>query len=286
MIAFPNCKINLGLHITEKRQDGYHNLQTIFYPVPWCDIVEIINLKSSIYNQKNDSSDFRFQIEDSRFKASGIPVPGDPRKNLCIRAWELLKKDYPQLPSVYIHLHKIIPMGAGLGGGSSDGACVLKTLNEQFTLNLNAEQINRYALALGSDCPFFMENKPSYATGRGEILEPVALDLSNYKIVFINAGIHISTKWAFENIQPQQPQKDLREVIALPITEWKHTLCNDFEAPVIAANPQIGEIKEALYADGALYTSMTGSGSTIFGIYPKYQSINLNFPSTYLVKTV
>lgn len=177
-------------------------------------------------------------------------------------------------------------MGAGLGGGSSDGAFVLNILNEKFALNLHPNQLNSYALALGSDCPFFIENKPSYATGRGEILEPVSLDLSDYKIVFINPGIHISTKWAFENIKPQQPQKDLREVIALPIKDWKHTLYNDFEAPVIKANPEIGNIKDAIYADGALYASMTGSGSTIFGIYPKYQSINLNFPSNYLVKTV
>jgi 4-diphosphocytidyl-2-C-methyl-D-erythritol kinase len=283
MIAFPNCKINLGLHITEKREDGYHNLQTIFYPIPWKDIIELVSNKWAVVSDKNNSE---FRIQNLKFHSSGLPIPGDSSNNLCIKAWELLKQDFPQLPPVYMHLHKVIPMGAGLGGGSADGAFVLKMLNEKFSLNLTPSQLIPYALALGSDCPFFIYNEPCYATSRGEILEPITLDLSEYKMVLINPGIHISTKWAFEQIIPQAPAKDLREIISLPITGWKHILYNDFEAPAIKANPIIGNIKEDLYNDGAIYASMTGSGSTLYAMYPKNQAISLNFPANYLVKEV
>jgi len=279
MISFPNCKINLGLHITRKRADGYHDIETVFIPVQWRDIIEINNLLrlgGSIFNQKEDEL-----LADSRFTTSGLPIPGDSSNNLCIKAWELLKKDFPDLPAVHIHLHKIIPMGAGLGGGSADGAFVLKMLNEKFSLGLTPSQLIAYALQLGSDCPFFIHNQSCFATGRGEILIPIDLDLSNYQILLINPGIHINTKWAFEQITPQQPPRDLREVVALPISEWKHHLYNDFEAPVAKANPIITTLKESLYADGALYAAMSGSGSTLFGIYDKNHTVTMHTKTSF-----
>jgi 4-diphosphocytidyl-2-C-methyl-D-erythritol kinase len=275
MISFPNCKINLGLHITRKRADGYHDLATVFVPVPWRDIIEVVSDKWIVGSK-----------EKAEINITGLSVPGDTTSNLCIKAWELLKKDFPDLPPVHIHLHKIIPMGAGLGGGSADGAFVLKMLNEKYALGLSSSQLIAYALQLGSDCPFFIHNKPCFATGRGEILEPINLDLSNYQILLINPGIHINTKWAFEQITPQQPPRDLREVLTLPISEWKHYLYNDFEAPVAKANPIITTLKESLYADGALYAAMSGSGSTIFGIYDKNAAVTVQTKTKYLSKLV
>jgi 4-diphosphocytidyl-2-C-methyl-D-erythritol kinase len=275
MISFPNCKINLGLHITRKRADGYHDIETVFVPVQWRDIIEVVSSQWIVGSK-----------EKAEINITGLSVPGDTTSNLCIKAWELLKKDFPDLPELYIHLHKIIPMGAGLGGGSADGAFVLKMLNEKYALGLSSSQLITYALELGSDCPFFIHNQPCFATGRGEILTPIDLDLSNYQILLINPGIHINTKWAFEQITPQQPPRDLREVVALPISEWKHHLYNDFEAPVAKANPVISELKSALYADGALYAAMSGSGSTLFGIYDKNAVVNMQNATPYLSKLV
>ena len=264
MIVFPNCKINLGLKILGKRDDGFHNLETVFYPIPFKDALEIIA------NTQNKNG-----VE---FTGTGLAVDGEAIDNLCVKAYQLLKNDFPQLPAVKIHLHKAIPMGAGLGGGSADAAFMLRLLNEKFNLNLSTPQLLNYALQLGSDCPFFIINKPCMATGRGEVLEEVAVDLSAYKIVLINPGIHINTGWAFSQLshgskpldslkgsdgsKPSDPYKQ-------PIETWKHDLQNDFEAPVFAAHPQIKTIKESLYNEGALYAAMSGSGSTVFGIFDK-----------------
>lgn len=272
MLAFPNCKINLGLNILHKREDGFHNLETIFYPVPFTDALEIIT--------NHD------RLSDIEFTATGLAVTGDPEDNLCIKAYCLLKKDFPELPSIKIHLHKTLPMGAGLGGGSADAAFMLKMLNEKFKLNLSTSQLIRYSLQLGSDCPFFIINKPCFATGRGEILEEIAVDLSAYKIVLVNPGIHINTGWAFSNITPALPERSIKETIQQPVSRWKEILRNDFEAPVFTANPAIKNIKETLYAQGAIYAAMSGSGSTVFGIFNTPVDTNTFKNNNYFIKTI
>ena len=260
MIVFPRCKINLGLSITAKRADGYHELETVFYPVELHDILEIISTNEP--------------INDVQFSSSGLKVPGDQTQNLCVKAYDLLKKDFPSLPTIKMHLHKNIPMGAGLGGGSSDGTAVLKLLNHQFNLGLNNNQLVDYASTLGSDCAFFVFDNACHATGRGEILQTYNCDLSDFKIVLIHPGIHISTAWAFSQLTPQNKTKSIAEIVAGPITNWKAELINDFEAPIIAAYPTIGRIKQMLYQHGAIYASMTGSGSSIFGLFPKHLLLN------------
>jgi 4-diphosphocytidyl-2-C-methyl-D-erythritol kinase len=256
LISFPNCKVNFGLNIIRKREDGYHNLETIFYPLAIKDVLEVVQ-------QSGPSSTM---IE---FRTSGLAIEGSEETNLCIKAYYLLKKDFPQLPPIKMHLHKVIPMGAGLGGGSADGAFTLLLANEKFQLNLSTEQLTNYALQLGSDCPFFIPNKPCFAEGRGELLQPIELDLFNYQFIIINPNIHISTAWAFSQITPKQPTKSAKEIITQPIETWRDELVNDFEEQVFQAHPEIKAIKENLYAQGAVYASMTGSGSTVFGIFNK-----------------
>ncbi len=270
MVSFPNCKINLGLHILGKREDGFHNLETLFYPVPFKDALELIPSTNN----------------DIEFTATGLAVDGTAADNLCVKAYHLLKKDYPEIPAVKIHLHKAIPLGAGLGGGSADAAFMLKLLNEKFHLNLSTDQLINYALQLGSDCPFFIINKPCFATGRGEVLEEITLDLSAYKMVLINPGIHINTGWAFSNIIPALPIKSIKEIIQQPIHTWKGELENDFETAVFTAHPAIKEIKASLYAQGAIYAAMSGSGSTVFGIFePNTDSLALK-DSNYFIKII
>jgi 4-diphosphocytidyl-2-C-methyl-D-erythritol kinase len=271
MIVFPNCKINLGLHILGKREDGFHNLETVFYPVSFKDALELIPSTNT----------------DIEFTTTGLAVDGNTADNLCVKAYHLLKKDFPEIPAVKIHLHKAIPLGAGLGGGSADAAFMLKLLNEKFKLNLLTDKLINYAMQLGSDCPFFIINKPCFATGRGEVLEEIAIDLSEYKIVLINPGIHINTGWAFSNITtPALPVKSIKEIIQQPINTWKDDLKNDFEEAVFIAHPAIKEIKEALYAQGAIYVAMSGSGSTIFGIFePNTGSLSLK-DSNYFIKII
>lgn len=251
MIFFPNCKINLGLKILRKREDGYHDLETCFYPLPLNDILEIMPSGELL------------------FTATGISIPGDPAANLCLKAYHLLKKDFPDLPAVHIYLHKHIPIGAGLGGGSSDGAHTLLLLNAHFRLQLDTRQLIEYAARLGSDCPFFVLNTPSLAEGRGEKLQEVELDLSKYSFVIVHPGIHISTSRAFEQCQPDEGGKCVRTVIQQPISTWARELVNDFEGPLLRLHPALRSIKEALYHQGALYASLTGSGSSLFGIFEK-----------------
>ena len=251
MIQFPNCKINLGLSILAKRADGYHELETVFYPIAVSDALEILPSDKLTLTQ------------------TGIAVPGDPDQNLCLKAYHLLKKDFPSLPSVQMHLHKNIPMGAGLGGGSSDGTNALLILNQQFSLGLNDRQLIDYASQLGSDCPFFVYNKACHATGRGEVLTPIALDLSNYQFLLVHPGKHISTAWAFQQLTPNTKSESIQSIIQKPMTEWKDLLINDFEAPVFKAEPTLSIIKTQLYQLGAIYASMSGSGSSLFGIFPK-----------------
>ncbi|HLK30040.1 MAG TPA: 4-(cytidine 5'-diphospho)-2-C-methyl-D-erythritol kinase [Puia sp.] len=263
MILFPNCKINLGLHVTRKREDNYHDIESIFYPVPLNDILEII---------PSNSFEHHFL---------GLPIPGETSKNLCVKAYDLLKKDFPDLPLIKFFLYKNIPTGAGLGGGSSDGSFMLQLLNEEFCLGLSDEQLIGYALQLGSDCPFFIINKPCFASGRGEILEPVKISLSSYSFFFVHPDIHIDTAWAFSQLKPSVPEKSLTEIIKQPITTWKDDLKNDFEKPVMKEFPELKMIKQKLYDAGALYASMSGSGSTIFGIFEKTRTLNVDMDKRY-----
>lgn len=275
VVLFPNCKINLGLNIIGKRSDGYHDLETVFYPIPLKDGVEVIedkNVQQSMLNVQ--------------FSMSGFSIDGDTQNNLCIKAYHLLKNDFSHLPPVQMHLHKTIPLGAGLGGGSADGAFTLKLLNKKFELGLSEKQLIGYSLQLGSDCPFFIINKPCFATGRGEILEDISIDLSDYKIIIVHPGIHISTAWAFANINPCRPVTSIKEIASQPIETWKQDLKNDFEEPVFNKYPDIKNVKEKLYNGGAIYASMSGSGSTVYGIFKKEKDISISFPKNYFTKTL
>ncbi len=271
MIRFPDCKINLGLHILGKRNDGYHNLETVFYPLFIYDALEILPLSP--------------QENLPQFTLSGLPVSGDAAGNLCMKAWHLLKKDFLQLPTVNIHLHKAIPMGAGLGGGSADGAFALMMLNDLFSLDLSSESLARYALQLGSDCPFFIYNQPLFATGRGEVIQPVSIPLKGYYFYVVNPNIHISTKEAFAQLQYQKHITSLHSIIEKPIESWKENLTNDFEEGIVQRHPIVGETKQQLYNHGAVYAAMSGSGSTVFGIFENKPS-SLSFPADYFVKIV
>jgi 4-diphosphocytidyl-2-C-methyl-D-erythritol kinase len=251
MISFPHAKINLGLSVLSKRSDGFHNLETIFYPLPFRDALEII------------PSDYTI------FSMSGLPVPGEIRNNLVMKTYEKIKRNYPQTGNLEIYLHKAIPAGAGLGGGSSDAAEMILLINQIFDLHLPPEKLQEFALELGSDCPFFIQRLPCIASGRGEIMEAVSLDLSTYSILLVHPEIHIDTAWAFSKLRPALPEYRLKESIAEPIQNWRNTIRNDFEKPVFEAFPALKRMKDQLYAAGALYASLSGSGSGIFGIFPK-----------------
>jgi len=249
MVVFPPCKINLGLQITGKRADGYHDVLTCFYPVPWCDILE------AIPSQKFS------------FIGSGISIPGDIADNLCTKAYSLLKKDFDLKP-VALHLHKIIPTGAGLGGGSSDGAWTLRILNQLFNLDLTPETLRQYASQLGSDCAFFIEDRPMLGSGRGEILTDIAVNLKGKFIVIVKPDVHVSTAEAYAGVKPGAPEVALKEILEKhPPEQWKDLVHNDFEASVFKKYPVIGKVKNLLYEHGAQYASMSGSGSAVFGIF-------------------
>jgi len=271
VVTFPNCKINIGLHITGKRTDGYHNLETVFYPLPLYDCLEIITLPN------NET--------EPALTTSGLSIKGDAKDNICMKAWHLLKYDHPGVPGVVMHLHKAIPMGAGLGGGSADGAFMLKMLHEKYNLQLSEQQLIQYALELGSDCPFFIINKPCFGSGRGEVLQPINLDLSRYYFVIINPNIHVNTGWAFKQLQIQPHEHSLLHVTQAPVDTWKETVVNDFEIAVAKEFPAIAAIKEMLYQHGAVYASMTGSGSTVFGLFTG-KPLLPDFPEEYLVKVI
>ena len=249
MIVFPNAKINIGLNVVEKRPDGFHNIESIFYPVmELFDVLEII------------------KADKLQFSSSGITIPGNEADNLCLKAFGLLKADFNISP-VHIHLHKVIPIGAGLGGGSADAAFTLKALNQLFELHLTEEQLIEYARKLGSDCAFFIKNKPVYAFGKGDEFEPIELDLSKLDIKIEYPNIHVGTAEAYAGVVPKPSIKKLKELIQLPISEWKNVLKNDFEDSILPNHPQIKALKEKFYNEGAIYASMTGSGSAVFGIF-------------------
>lgn len=257
MISFPSAKINLGLHITAKRSDGYHEIESVFYPIAWTDALELI---------EGGSHDFEMTF-------SGVTVPGDLNSNLCFKAWQLLKADF-SLPNLQAHLHKVIPMGAGLGGGSSDAAFMLKLINDVCELKISNKQLMIYASLLGSDCPFFIENKPMIATSRGEVLNNIEIDLSTYHIAIVMPPISVSTRDAYNWITPSTPSNDLVTTIQSPIANWKGILVNDFEEVVCKHHPIIASIKQQLYDDGAIYSSMSGSGAAVYGIFKSHPDLN------------
>ncbi|MGI6232814.1 MAG: 4-(cytidine 5'-diphospho)-2-C-methyl-D-erythritol kinase [Prevotella sp.] len=273
MITFPCAKINLGLNVVAKRSDGYHDIETVFYPVPLTDVLEI-------------------KLMDERFpsdmpcdlKVTGINVDCDERDNLCVKAYELLAADFA-LPRIHAHLVKRIPSQAGLGGGSSDGAFMIRLLDERFRLNIGIKEMERYAEKLGSDCPFFITAEPSYATGKGEILVPADApegNLNGYYIGIVKPDVAVSTKEAYEKLTCHKPDISCREVVRQPIESWKNQLCNDFEDPIFAAHPELGNIKQQLYNLGALYAQMSGSGSAIFGIFENEpQNLQAHFPDCF-----
>jgi len=253
MIVFPNAKINLGLRILRKRPDGFHDLESAFLPVGLTDMLEIVP------DTGNNTG------KTDRLTLTGIPLEARD-DNLCIRALRLLK-DKHGIPDVNLHLHKRIPTGAGLGGGSSDAAFTMRALNEMFGLGLDVPVLMEYASKIGSDCPFFIINEPGLGTGRGENLEPLSLDLSGYTLILVLPGITINTAMAYRMISPTDKDQPVKEVLKSAPEEWSGRLVNHFEVPVFEKYPEIGGIKQALYAGGAVYASMTGSGSAVFGLF-------------------
>lgn len=262
MLSFPNCKINLGLRILDKRSDGFHNIESVFYPVNWCDALEVI------------------ESESFEFFSAGRKVEGKTEDNSCVKAYRLLKDKY-KLPPVKIFLLKKIPTGAGLGGGSSDGAFMLKLLNEKFRLNISKQELKAFASQLGSDCPFFIENKPVMATGRGEVLNEVTVTLNHSFLILIYPSIAVNTAWAYGELSKQRKTENglsynfepLKEIIQLPVEKWNGALDNDFEKIIFHKHPEIEQIKNELLQQGAVYAAMSGSGSSVFGIFNKKISI-------------
>lgn len=252
MVIFPKAKINIGLRITEKRSDGFHNLETIFYPVCMCDAIEFVVLQQSL---KNDT-----------LKVTGLLADLNPASNLVMKA-AIKIRETKKIPFLRFHLHKAIPVGSGLGGGSSDASTLLKALNRYFNLELNDERLKEMSMELGSDCPFFIDGNPSFARGRGEILTPVKPLPVGFHLLLVNPGVNINTREAYSNCTPKQPESNLKELYDLDISEWRELIINDFEESIFRKHPQVAEIKKSLYEMGAVYSSMSGSGSTVYGIF-------------------
>ncbi|HET8829831.1 MAG TPA: 4-(cytidine 5'-diphospho)-2-C-methyl-D-erythritol kinase [Pelobium sp.] len=250
MITFPSAKINIGLNITSRRSDGYHNLETVFYPVKIKDALEVIEGTAM------------------SFETSGIEIPGHANENLCLQAYDLMRKDL-DLPNINIHLHKKIPIGAGLGGGSADAAFFIKLINQKFDLGLSTEKMQNYCRQLGADCAFFVENKPVFAFGKGDEFEAINLDLSPYFITLIMPPVHVSTGEAYRGVQPKTTQQSLKELIKLPIEDWQGKITNDFENHILKNHPLIRGVKASLLEAGALFALMSGSGASVYGIFKK-----------------
>lgn len=252
MILFPPAKINLGLRITEKRTDGFHDIETIFTTIGLTDILEYVILPSPVYSDK--------------ITVTGLDPGGDPAQNLVLKALNAIRTIIP-VPYLGIHLHKIIPAGAGLGGGSSDAACLLKSLNKYFKAGLGEPELRNIALSLGSDCPFFIDGNPVFATGRGEIMNHVEISIQGYYLVLLNPGLGVSTKEAYQSCKPAKPENSLFNLVSLPLEDWKGNILNDFEDFAFEKHPVIKELKEGLYNTGAIFSLMSGSGSSVYGIF-------------------
>ncbi len=273
MLVYPNAKINLGLNIVEKRQDGYHNIETVFYPIGLSDALEIV---------------FPTEVSEPYvWQASGLDVDCPPEKNLCIRALLNLRNAAQQrghaMPTVGLHLHKVVPTGAGLGGGSSDAAFVMRYVNELLNLGFTNAELAVMSASIGADCPFFIENRPQFATGIGDILTPIEINIGGYWIVLVKPPVSVPTKVAYSKVGPHRPQVSITDIVKRPIEDWKNLLVNDFEESVFAEYPMIAELKQRMYAEGAVYAAMSGSGSSVFGIFNHEPHINENFEIGFFV---
>jgi len=259
MMVYPHAKINIGLSVTGKRSDGFHDIETVFYPIQLCDTLKI---------ETSEAGETGKLI----FTCDGIALPGDGvKENLCYKAYQLLDASH-HLPPASIHLHKVIPVGAGLGGGSSDAAYTLKTLNDLFRLQIPDEELAVYASRLGSDCAFFLQRTPAFGVGKGDVLEPLSLSLDEYHIILVKPPVSVSTAGAYASVVPKKTTHRLPDLLQSPVNEWRHTVFNDFEDSVCKKFPEISRIKERLYSKGAIYASMTGSGSCVYGIFRESQS--------------
>ena len=271
MICHPNAKINLGLNVTERRPDGYHNLETVFYPIPVCDALQVetnADIPSAIFPE--GCAVHVDKLPDYTLSTAGIDINCPPEKNLLIKALRALKQDF-NLPHLYIYMYKQIPSGAGLGGGSSDAAFMTKTLNAMFSLGLSDDELERRVAVLGADCAFFVRNRPVFATGIGNIFSPLELSLAGWHLVLVKPDIFVSTKEAYAGIRPHRPAAPVTDIVRRPVEEWHGLLTNDFEEGIFALHPAIAGIKEQLYARGAAYAAMSGSGSSVFGLFRQRQ---------------
>ena len=268
MLTFPNAKLNLGLYVTQRRPDGFHTLESVFVPLPWTDALEMLPAPAGA---------------TTSLTLTGRPIPGPPATNLCLKAYALLQADFPQLPPVQIHLHKIVPIGAGLGGGSADAAFALKAANDLFSLNLPVETLESYARRLGSDCAFFIRNKPVLAVEKGDVFEAIALSLAGTGCAVVYPNLHISTAEAYARITPQPPKYPLRAALAQPMSTWRATVGNDFETALTPSHPVLAEIKQQLYAAGAAYSSLSGSGSAVYGLWESGEPAATTWPAEYTV---
>lgn len=268
MICFPNAKINVGLNIVSKRPDGYHNLETVFYPIGLKDALEIVPSESS-------------KTESYRFFQTGIEIQGNTEDNLVIKALKLISEE-KEIPPIDIHLLKKIPFGAGLGGGSSDAAFMLKLLNDTFSLGYSDRDLEQKAAKIGADCAFFIKNRPAFATGIGNELTEIELDLSDYFLVLVKPDVFVPTKDAYAMVTPKQPGISLKEIVKKPVSEWKGLMKNDFEPSVFKKYPEICNIKEQLYDLGAIYASLSGSGSSVFGLFEKEVELKERFPHCFV----
>ncbi len=271
MICFPNAKINLGLHVTEKREDGFHNIETVFYPVGWNDALEVIETNVTSSTAKDQWSFERDRVQEEKqsnfnLHLSGLPVSGNTTDNLLYKAYQLIQQT-KTLPYLEVYLHKVLPIGAGLGGGSADAAFLINLLNELFDLKFTETERMDIARQLGSDCAFFIRNKPVYATQKGDVFSDLELDLSYLYIAIIYPNVHSNTKEAYSLVKPQQPSRSLLEIIKQPVSTWKNELVNDFERSIFSLYPIVEKTKQDLYDSGAIYASMSGSGSAVFGLF-------------------
>jgi len=270
LLSFPNAKLNLGLYVTAKRPDGYHTLETVFLPLPWADVLEVVPAPKG-------------QLAPS-LTLSGRPIPGEVATNLCIKAYKLLKADFPALPAVQMQLHKVVPIGAGLGGGSADAAFALRAIGDLFGLKLPTGQLENYARRLGADCAFFIQNTPRLAREKGDVFEPIDLNLTGTACVVVYPGLHIGTAQAFAGIVPQAPAQPLRAALAAPMSTWRDTVFNDFEHSLAPSHPVLAEIKRQLYEAGATYASLSGSGSAVYGLFEGLaEAPTVAWPGEYLV---
>ena len=268
MLVFPNAKLNLGLYVTQRRPDGFHTLESVFVPLPWTDALELLPAEAG---------------QPTHLTLSGRPIPGDLATNLCVRAYELLQADFPRLPPVRLYLHKIVPIGAGLGGGSADAAFVLKAANDLFDLNLSVEVLESYARRLGSDCAFFIQNRPVLAVEKGDVFEEINLNMKGANCVVVYPNLHISTAEAYARISPQPPPHPLRAALAQPMSTWRDTVSNDFETALTPGYPVLAEIKQQLYGAGATYASLSGSGSAVYGLWEQAEPAEMTWPADYTV---